>query len=663
MKKTIFINLAGRNFSIEENAQERLADYLDGIRQHCGVDVDVDEVMSDIEIGLSDKLKNKLNDYKNVITLEDVEKLIGIMGTTDDFDREIGGGEKSPQPKNNRRRLYRDIDNAILGGVASGLGAYFNIDPVLFRLLFVGLVFAGGSGFLLYLIMWLITPAAKSAYEKLEMRGEAPTVAAFERLAKTGKKTGEKIKRSWRNGDFGRIISLPLSIMENFFGALKRFFNALWPIARTIIGIIMVLAAVILLGFLGTAAAYSLLQAGSHYRFMYVPIKELIESFPFTYLAITVFLSLAIPSVLIFFGGLILIRRKNFLNIISFSVLVGLWIISAAISIALIARYAPDLKNKIESYPEITKIEKKLNIGQINSISADGQNLRINISISSSTPSLKIKGRQIDIEQLAITENNGFLNIIQTETEAEKTCLACEPEIVVVEITLSELAQIKTEKARLTINEPKGNLDVEANFHGRIKIINPSLSNLKIKSVNDAEIYIEGGKSASTTAIIDNGILESVVFNSDNLDIAMSGENSRVGASGKIGNLEYFSDASCRNYCHLNFSEATINRVAINDKGASVIILGSVGSLEADISDESFLLYGGQPKINGELQEKNVMRYEKISETTYYNLQQNSQEENFELNSLNGRYYKFFRDSLSQPAFERLLDAFRSVAN
>jgi hypothetical protein len=333
---------------------------------------------------------------------------------------------------------------------------------------------------------------------------------------------------------------------------------------------------------------------------------------------------------------------KNFLNLGSFSVLIGLWIISAAISIALVARYAPDLKNKIESYPEITKIEKGLNIGQTNSVRADGQNLRIDINISSSTPSLKIKGRQIDIEQLAITENNGSLNIIQTAAKVEKTCLACEPEIVVVEITLSELAQIKTEKARITINEPKGNLDVEANFHGRIKIINPSLSNLKIKSINDAEIYIEGGKSASTTAIIDNGILESVIFNSDNLDIAMSGENSRIEASGNVGDLEYSSDASCRNYCHLDFSEATINRAAINDKGTSAIILGSVGSLEADISDESFLLYDGQPKINDGCQKKMLCATKKIAKRLITIFNKTNRKKNFELNSLRGRYYKFF---------------------
>lgn len=64
----------------------------------------------------------------------------------------------------------RDPDHAILGGVAGGLGAYAGIDPVIFRLTFVALVFAGGSGFALYVLAWLIVPAATSDADRLAMR-------------------------------------------------------------------------------------------------------------------------------------------------------------------------------------------------------------------------------------------------------------------------------------------------------------------------------------------------------------------------------------------------------------------------------------------------------------------------------------------------------------
>jgi phage shock protein C len=73
------------------------------------------------------------------------------------------------------KRLYRDSDNRILGGVCSGLGAYWNVDPILLRILFIFLFFGIGTGFLLYLILWIAIPKAVTLTEKMEMRGEPIT--------------------------------------------------------------------------------------------------------------------------------------------------------------------------------------------------------------------------------------------------------------------------------------------------------------------------------------------------------------------------------------------------------------------------------------------------------------------------------------------------------
>ena len=71
-----------------------------------------------------------------------------------------------------RRRLYRDADSRVLGGVCSGMGAYFNIDVVIFRILFVLSVFMGGAGVLIYIILWIVVPKAKTTAQKLEMKGK-----------------------------------------------------------------------------------------------------------------------------------------------------------------------------------------------------------------------------------------------------------------------------------------------------------------------------------------------------------------------------------------------------------------------------------------------------------------------------------------------------------
>src|SRR5690606_6755312 len=86
---------------------------------------------------------------------------------------------EEPEDKN-IKKLFRNPDDRVIGGVSSGLAAYFDIDVLWVRLAFVGLVFAGGSGFVIYLILWIITPVAKSITERIEMKGGAITLSNIE---------------------------------------------------------------------------------------------------------------------------------------------------------------------------------------------------------------------------------------------------------------------------------------------------------------------------------------------------------------------------------------------------------------------------------------------------------------------------------------------------
>lgn len=110
-----------------------------------------------------------------MITLADVENAIRIMG-----DPHVIGGEKGKnepgrsrdERTNRRRRLYRDPDNRVFGGVCGGLGAFLDIDPVILRVILVVLFFVFGFGLLVYLIMWIVVPEARTTAQKLEMRGD-----------------------------------------------------------------------------------------------------------------------------------------------------------------------------------------------------------------------------------------------------------------------------------------------------------------------------------------------------------------------------------------------------------------------------------------------------------------------------------------------------------
>ena len=180
MKKVINITIGTVVFFIEEDAYERLSGYLSSIRKHFGESPESEEVVEDIEISIAEKFTDFVREG-SAITLEDVEKVVTEMGTVKDFEafdeqNEAASTEDTKKTPVSSRRLYRDADDKIIGGVASGIALYFGIDPIIPRILFAVLMFANGFGFLAYLLLWVIVPKAESTSQKLEMRGEAVTI-------------------------------------------------------------------------------------------------------------------------------------------------------------------------------------------------------------------------------------------------------------------------------------------------------------------------------------------------------------------------------------------------------------------------------------------------------------------------------------------------------
>src|SRR5690606_11104199 len=119
---------------------------------------------------------------KEVVTMGDVEDVMRIMGSPDDSVTEEDAEENtraySRQTDNTYKefvgpkRLFRSTEDKILGGVSGGIAAYFGIDPLWIRLVWVALFFGFGSGFLIYIILWIVMPEAKTTAQKLQMRGE-----------------------------------------------------------------------------------------------------------------------------------------------------------------------------------------------------------------------------------------------------------------------------------------------------------------------------------------------------------------------------------------------------------------------------------------------------------------------------------------------------------
>lgn len=184
MKKTLTVNLGGTVFHIDEDAYRLLDEYLCNLKLHFRKQEGAEEIINDIETRISELFSEKIGLNVQVITIAHVEEVIERMGKPEEFEGEqetsssntSGSGTKHSSYKDTggfRRRLYRNPDDKMLGGVVSGLGAYLGWDTTLLRLvLLVVLVCGVGTLIPIYIVCWLVIPEARTAAEKLNMRGE-----------------------------------------------------------------------------------------------------------------------------------------------------------------------------------------------------------------------------------------------------------------------------------------------------------------------------------------------------------------------------------------------------------------------------------------------------------------------------------------------------------
>jgi phage shock protein PspC (stress-responsive transcriptional regulator) len=180
MKKTFTISLNGTIFHIEEDAFEKLQNYLVKLKNHFGPDDEGREIVSDIEARICELFLEKSKGENKVVINEWVDEIVTIMGTPEDFmEQEATTMPLTGQVKG-KRRLYRDVDNKVIGGVCSGLSAYFKIDPLVVRILMVLLFLANGIGLLAYLVLWIAVPKAQTTAQRLEMRGKEINISSIE---------------------------------------------------------------------------------------------------------------------------------------------------------------------------------------------------------------------------------------------------------------------------------------------------------------------------------------------------------------------------------------------------------------------------------------------------------------------------------------------------
>lgn len=441
MKKNISINISGIIFHIEEDGFEKLKQYLDSINKYFSTFEDSAEIIADIESRIAEIFLSKLKEESSqVVTLDDVEGLIGTMGTIADFkaaeeetkepvsepaNEETVEEEKTEETRERPSKLYRDLNRQIIGGVASGIAYYFKIDPLwirlillivllnvfigfglsglvllgyiimwivvpgskelvedkkikkmyrssedkvlggvasglaayfgaditLIRLLFVLSIFLGGSGFIIYIILWIITPEAKSITEKMQMQGEPVTLSNIEHSVKDR----SSAKDDQEEGAFTKILLFPFRLIGMIFKGLGELLGpatkfllealrVLVAIALIVIGLSFVVCLVVLT--IVSFGIFTGLEAWVHLNDL--PIEIFQGAFPNGSL-LFLFLSLFIPALAIGLLGFTLLFKTTITNSYIGWALFGLWLIGIIGAAVTLPATIADFRRKGEN--------------------------------------------------------------------------------------------------------------------------------------------------------------------------------------------------------------------------------------------------------------------------------------------------------------------------
>lgn len=388
MKETIKVNLGQRLFDFEKEAYEHLKVYLETLKKIFRKSPnEADEILEDIEQRMAELLEEKQTGKKPVLTIEDIDEVIKMMGSVEDFqtegneeehsDKSILSDEDLNQKEN--RRLHRDIDNNFMGGVCSGIAAYFNIDRVWVRLAFVLLFMLKGIGLLAYLILWLVVPAAKTTSQKLQMQGKRVNIENIEQSVREEyNKVKENARRYSRSDSYRKMQSNANEIFTLIGSALLTIVKVIFimiGISFAVAGVLFILGLLALIP-VGTIPFWSHISPYLH--------NLSILTFAIVILILIPVFGLLISSIRVLFN----IKRENHILSAFF------WTIWAFVLVYVIIILVSG--NKGISFKENTKDEVLLKIRNHKVLSV---NINNNLNTSGSLIHYNVFGKEIMVNK------------------------------------------------------------------------------------------------------------------------------------------------------------------------------------------------------------------------------------------------------------------------
>ncbi|TDR26186.1 PspC domain-containing protein [Flavobacterium cheniae] len=397
MNKTISINLGGFFFHIDEDAYQKLSRYFDAVKRSLSPD-GRDEIMKDIESRIAELFQERLKNDKQVVGLSEIEEVISIMGQPEDYkiDDEKTSYQSSSSSSTNfyypSKRLYRDKENGMIGGVMAGLGHYLGVDSLWLRILMVILFFGFGTGLFVYIVLWILVPEAITTTQKLEMKGQPITISNIEKKVKEGfdditskisSIDHEKITNSAKSGasrigsSIEEVITTIFKVFAKIIGSFILFFSAIALLGIVITSIIMIFSSTM----------------PENYILNHIQTPIGLET-PLWAQGILFLLGFGIPLFFLFILGLKLMvnNLRSIGNYIKYSLL-AVWIVAVGIIISL-------------------------GINEASQLAFDGKSVQKEVITIAPTDTLKIKFKNNDFYSKSIYRNHDF-KITQDEGDNE----------------------------------------------------------------------------------------------------------------------------------------------------------------------------------------------------------------------------------------------------
>ena len=442
MNKTITINIGGVVFNIDEVGYSILDKYLINLRNHFGDDATSAEIVSDIELRIAEIFNDRTGANKITISKNDVKDVINSMGQPEQFyddTIEIALSEKistaqqsdiapisTENSKQNKvktkkipRKLMRDGDDRVVGGVSAGIAHYFNINVILVRLVYFILLAVFGIGLIPYLLLWLVVPKATSTIDKLKMRGQAVNI---ETIAQSNRiEAIEKAKPQTSSQHFSNILAKLFSKFGSFCLAFLRMMLLLIAVA----GLASLVAILVTIGygfFMGSDNLFSFF----------------IESKLFIWMsALSGLVFLSIPILFLVFAIILLLFNRRIWNKQLVLILFGFWLISAVLFGLNIWDFSKDFK-VVESFSE----DVLLNINKNKRLYLDADDALLESKKYLFSPNIVIMSQTFRLDEDSIYLINPSLKIEESADNEFHIILNMESRAKTKEAAVKRMQQI-----------------------------------------------------------------------------------------------------------------------------------------------------------------------------------------------------------------------------